>query len=170
MDMTASLAAKSDQLNALDLTGPQTFTIERVTKGSDDQPFNFHLVGLPGRPYRPSKGMRRVMVRAWGPDPETYVGYRLTLVCNPDVTWAGAAVGGIQISAMSNLKPGLFPYPLTVSKTKRVMHTVDPLPDVPPVDVEAVTDQNELRDLWNKRPDLRDAITARVNELKEQAS
>lgn len=135
MDMTESLVAKSDQLNAVDLTEPRTFTIEKVTQGSPDQPFNFHLVGLPGRPYRPSKGMRRVMARGWGAkNVETvYPGRRLTLFCEPKVKWAGEPVGGIRISHMSDIGDG-FSTPLAESKQKRAMYRVDPLPDLSPID------------------------------------
>lgn len=39
MDMTASIEPKSDQINADDLmTSPRTFTIERVSAGSAEQP------------------------------------------------------------------------------------------------------------------------------------
>ncbi len=131
MDMTESLAAKSDQLNAVDLTEPRTFTIEKVTAGSADQPFNFHLVGLPV-PYRPSKGMRRVMARGWGAKnvETTYPGRRLTLFCELEVKWAGAPVGGIRISHMSDIGDG-FTIPLAESQKKRGLYRVDPLPDAP---------------------------------------
>jgi hypothetical protein len=67
MDLTESIAPKSDQLNADDLiSGPVTVTIREVAKGSPELPVDVHLVEFPGRAYRPSKRMRRVMVMAWG--------------------------------------------------------------------------------------------------------
>ena len=66
LDMTESLAAKSDQLDAVDLlSGPRTFTIESVSKHNAEQPFNFHLTDFP-RVWRPGKSMRRVIAAAWG--------------------------------------------------------------------------------------------------------
>ncbi|NKV63722.1 hypothetical protein GS924_06835 [Rhodococcus hoagii] len=59
MDLTESIAPRSDQLNAEDLlSGPRTVTVEKVTKGSAEQPVNVHLVEFPGRPFRPSKTVR----------------------------------------------------------------------------------------------------------------
>jgi hypothetical protein len=73
MDLTAAIAPKSDQLNAEDLlTGERTFTIASVEPGSAEQPVNVHLVEMPGRPWRPSKSMSRVMAYLWGPDTEPY--------------------------------------------------------------------------------------------------
>src|SRR5699024_6986628 len=88
MDLTESIAPKSDQINAEDLlSGPRTFTIEKVTAGSAEQPVNVHLREFPGRPYRPSKSMRRVMVAAWGSDASAYTGRRITLYRDPEVTF-----------------------------------------------------------------------------------
>lgn len=176
MDMTESLAAKSDQLNATDLlAGPRTFTIEKVTQGSPEQPFDFHLVENPGHPYRPSKGMRRVIARGWGPKAEAYTGRRFTLYCDPTVKWAGAPVGGIKVSHMSDVGDG-FTAPLAESKTKRAMHRVDPLPDATPAtpaqpqpsveDVAACTDPEALKVMWRRSgPERRAQIEARVAEL-----
>ena len=100
MDLTDSIAPKSDQLNAEDLlTGPRTFTIEKVAAGSIEQPVNVHLVEFPGRPYRPSKSMRRLMVAAWGKESSVYAGRRLTLYRNPDIMFGKDKVGGIPPSA-----------------------------------------------------------------------
>jgi hypothetical protein len=64
-DLTESIVPKSDQLNAEDLlTGPRTFTITEVRKGSLEQPVDIHLAEFPGRPFRPSKTVRRILVAA----------------------------------------------------------------------------------------------------------
>lgn len=127
MDLTESIAPKSDQINAEDLlTGPRTFTIEKVSAGNPEQPVNVYLVELPGRPYRPSKSMRRVMVSAWGKEASAYAGHRLTLYRDPEVTFGRDKVGGIKISHMSNLDKRLT-VALTVTRGKRAMYTVEPL-------------------------------------------
>jgi hypothetical protein len=131
LDMTASTEARSDQINAADLvSGPRTYTIEKVTKGSAGYPFDFHLVESPGKVYRPNLGMRRVIVKGWGPKPATYHGRRLTLFNEPTVIYAGAEIGGIQISQMSNLDKVL-KTSLVISQKKKVPFTVQPLPDAP---------------------------------------
>lgn len=173
MDISDSLLAKSEQLNAVDIVAPRTFTIEKVTKGSADQPYDFHLIESPGHPYRPSKGMRRIIARGWGVKAEVYAGRRFTLFCNPDVLWAGAAVGGIQISHMSDIKEA-FTVPLALSKTKRVMFRVEPLTDAPPEptaeQVAASTDLEQLRG-WHaiSGPERRKQILTRRDELTPPA-
>lgn len=131
MNLSDSIVPKSDQLNAEDLlSGPQTVTIEKVTAGTSEQPVNVHLVETPGRPYRPSKTMRRVMVACWGPDAALYVGRRMTIYRDPAVKFGGMAVGGIKISHLSNIDKRTM-LALTETRGKRVPHVVDPLPDAP---------------------------------------
>lgn len=133
MDLTESIAPRSDQLNAEDLlTGPRTFTIEQVNEGSSEQPVNVHLVESPGRPYKPSKTCRRLLVAAWGKDSTAYVGRRLTLYRDPEVTFGRDKVGGIKISHLSNLDKRLT-LALTVTRGKRAAYIVDPLPAAAPV-------------------------------------
>lgn len=132
MDLTESIAPKSDQLNAEDLlTGPRTFTIDKVSAGSSEQPVNIHLVEFPGRPYRPSKTQRRIMVAAWGKETNVYPGRRLTLYRDPEVKFGGAKVGGIKISHLSHLDKRLT-VALTETRGKRAQYTIEPLPDAPP--------------------------------------
>jgi hypothetical protein len=131
MDMTESIAPKSDQLDAVDLlSGPRTFTIEKVTANNPEQPFNFHLAEFP-RVWRPGKSMRRVIVAAWGPDASKYAGQRITLFCDPTVQFGGAAVGGSRISHMSGIDKPL-KVPLLVTKGRSAIFTVQPLPAAAP--------------------------------------
>lgn len=127
LDMTKTTEAKSDQLNAVDLTGaPKTITITKVAIPGGDQPVTINYEDDGGKPYKPCKGMRRGLVAIWGKDAEQYIGRALTLVINPDVTWGGAAVGGIQISHASDIDKQI-KFPLALSKQKRIMFTIDPL-------------------------------------------
>ena len=127
MDMTEFIAPNSAQLNADDLlTGPMTVTITEVTQGNAEQPVNVNTVETPGRPYKPSKSMRRVMVAAWGKDASAYAGRRLTLYCNPEIKFGGAKVGGIEISHMSDIE-GDLKVSLTATRGKKKLHTVKPL-------------------------------------------
>jgi len=174
MDLTDSIAPNSDQLNAEDmLSGPMTVTIEKVTAGSSEQPVNVHLVELPGRPYRPSKSMRRVMVGAWGPEASNYTGRRMTLYRDPEVRFGGMAIGGIKISHLSHIDKPLR-LALTVSRGKRAVHTVDPLTDAPTPagptveQVQATESVDELRAMWSTAsPEVQAAIKVRVAELQQ---
>ncbi len=136
MDLTDSIAPKSDQLNAEDLlSGPRTVTIEKIAKGSAEQPVNIHLVEFPGRPFRPSKTVRRIFVAAWGAEASAYIGRRVTLYRDPAVRFGGQEVGGIRVSHMSHISKRLT-LALTVTRGKRAPFIVDPLPDGP----SAITD------------------------------
>lgn len=127
IDLTESIAPKSDQLDAIDLiSGPRTFTIERVTANNPDQPFNFHLRDFP-RVWRPGKSMRRVIVKAWGPSADNYVGKRVTLYCDETVRFGNDVTGGTRISHMSGIDKKLT-IPLIVKRGKSAMYTVEPLP------------------------------------------
>lgn len=179
MDLTASIAPKSDQINADDLiSGPRTFTVESVTEGSTEQPFNIHLVENPGRPYRPSKSMRRVLVMAWGKESDEWpTGGRITLYRDPEVTFGRDQVGGIKIRALSHINRPMT-FALTEKRGSRKPHTVEPLTEAAaqplpralptPEDIAAAFDRDVLQAMWRQFPDghpARKAIEARVAEL-----
>ena len=150
MDMTSTIQPRSDQLNADDLlTGPMTVTITEVTQGNAEQPVNVNTVETPGRPYKPSKSMRRVMVAAWGKDASAYAGRRLTLYCNPEIKFGGNKVGGIEISHMSDIDADL-KVSLTATRGKKKLHTVKPLaapaPYAPSQDWLALIKEAETHD------------------------
>jgi hypothetical protein len=131
IDLTDSIAPKSDQLDAQDLLGgPRTFTIERVTANNVEQPFNFHLREFP-RVWRPGLSMRRVIVKAWGPEADNYIGKRVTLYCDETVRFGNDVTGGTRISHMSGIDKKLS-VPLLVKRGKSALFTVQPLPDVAP--------------------------------------
>jgi hypothetical protein len=128
MDLTESIAPKSDQLDAIELvSGPRIFKIERVSTHNAEQPFNFHLEGFP-RVWRPGKSMRRIIVAAWGSSAETYAGKRVELYCDPSIQFGNDITGGTRISRMSGIDKPL-KVPLLVKRGKSALFTVDPLPD-----------------------------------------
>jgi hypothetical protein len=129
IDMSKFIEAKSDQLNADDLIGAaKTIKVTGVTiKENDQQPVIISYEGDNGKPYKPSKGMRRVLMRGWGRDGSAYIGRMMTLFNNPEVKYGGQDVGGIQISHMSGV-PKAFTIALAVSRGKKVNFTVQPLP------------------------------------------
>ena len=111
MDIADTIQAKSDQLNADDLLGgPQVFTVAGVDVVGGEQPVHVHLVEAPGRPWKPSKGMRKALIAIWGPRSADYAGRSIGLYRNPDVLWAGKPAGGIQVGAASHIdKPVTIP-------------------------------------------------------------
>ena len=168
MDMTRTIEPRSDQLNADDLmAGPVTVTITSVTRGTPEQPVNVELAEYPGRPYRPAKSMRRVLVAAWGKDSSVYAGRRLTLYRDPRVRFGREEVGGIRISHLSHISEAMTVM-LTVTRGRRAPFTVQPLPDDAPREtlakpreahggsatvverLDAATTLDDLRALWDE--------------------
>lgn len=126
-DMSAVIVPKSDQINADDLiSGPLTITIEDVQiRGGQEQPVSIYFAGS-DKAFRPCKSMSRVLVAAWGPDANAYIGRSLTLYRDPKVKWAGMEVGGIRISHMSHIDREMV-MALTATKGSRKPHAVKPL-------------------------------------------
>jgi hypothetical protein len=164
MDLTDSIAPRSDQINAEDLlTGPRIITITDVQRGTAEQPVNILTAEFgPGRPYKPSKTMRRVLVAAWGKEASAYKGRRLMIYRDPEITFGRDKVGGIRISAMSDIDSRLS-LALTVTRGKRAPFTVEPLPPETPAD--RIT---ALRAEWKTADEeRRQVITAEVDELSK---
>lgn len=127
--LMTTIAPKSDQLNADDLIGDRTLTI-KVTKVSllaeADQPIAIGFEGDNGKPYKPCKSMRRVLVNCWGGDGNQFIGRSMTLFRDDKVQFGGLAVGGIRISHLSNIDKDVV-MALTASRANRKPYTVKPL-------------------------------------------
>jgi hypothetical protein len=141
MDITATLAPKSDQLNSDDLiAGPRTITVTKVSAGSVEQPVAIAFEGDNNKPWYPCKSMRRVLVAAWGADSSQYIGRRVTLFRDPSVTYGSIQVGGIRVSHLSHLD-GPLSIALTVTRQKRTPYRVQPLAAAPAPAVVADAEQ-----------------------------
>lgn len=124
MDISQALVAKSDCLNASDLTGsPVVATIKDVRKGDAAKPVIVELEGMDGRPWKPSKGMLRVVAHAWGTESDKWIGRLVKLANNPEVIYAGEKVGGVEVIAMSHIDAA-FTIPVRISQKKVKQHTV----------------------------------------------
>lgn len=175
MDISSTIEPDSTQLDAVDLVnGPQTFVIERVSKGNAEQPVNIHLQGFP-RPWRPSKNMRRVLVACWGKDASQYAGKAVRLYCDPNVTFGGQKVGGVRIEAVSHIdRPQTVPLLISRGKTSMYQVGVLPAPQAPTAvpsvsdeQIAAATTVEELRSLWAGADEIQQqAIKARVAEIE----
>ncbi len=132
VDLSKTILAKSDQLNADDLmSGPITITITNVTQGSgEDQPICIRYEGDNGKPWKPCKSMRRVLCALWGSDGSNYIGRRMTIFRDPSVKWAGMEVGGIRISHMSHIDKEER-MALTASKGSKKGYIIKPLQNSP---------------------------------------
>lgn len=166
MDISKTIEAKSDQLNAADIMQPVTVTITDVRKGDADQPVWISTAEYPGKYFKPAKTVRRVLVHCWGADAAQYIGRQMTLYNDPSVTWAGEAVGGIRVSHLSHITRSMT-FPLPVSRGKRQKVTIEKIevqqhpiqqpaqvPEQPVNWDEAIFDchgnTDDLRALWTR--------------------
>ena len=129
-NVSFACAAKSDQLNAVDIMGIEpVIRIREVRVAQGEQPVWVFFQGDNNRPWKPSKGMLRIMMAAWGPESDDWVGERVKLYFEPTVTWAGEQVGGIRIRALSSIKEDGMLVALTLNRKKRVALRVELLPE-----------------------------------------
>ena len=128
MDLTPTLAAKSNQINADDLIGgPLTIRITNISPtGNNEQPVSIEFEGGNGKAYLPCKSMRRLMVAVWGADGKAYIGRGLTLFRDPEVSYGGIKVGGVRISHMSHMN-GPMAISLAEKRGKKTISKVEPL-------------------------------------------
>lgn len=150
-----TITPKSDQLNFDDLQGHnKTITVSSVKAGTPEQPVTVHYEGENGRPYKPCKSMRRVLIHAWGEDGRKWAGQSMTLYGDPEVKFGGVKVGGIRISHLTGLDRKL-DLSLTVTKAKRAPYTVEPL-----VMQSQAPAQYPAELFAEKLPAMRDAIAS----------
>ena len=144
-DILKSIEPRSDQLNADDLvTGPITVTITKVSRGDREQPIVVDLEGYDGRPYKPCKTMRRIMVAVFSDDAKAWIGQQMTLYNDPEVVYAGVKVGGIRISHISGItEPRVFIMTLTRGKKREI--TIEPIEQLSAIDREYI--ENTTRDI-----------------------
>jgi len=122
-----TIIPKSNQLNADELlAGPITIKISNVRRDNSDQPIIINYDGDGGRPYKPCKSMRKVLVFAWGENGLNWIGRSMTLFCDPDVVFGGEVVGGTRISHMSDID-GDLKVTITVKRGKKAQYIVKKL-------------------------------------------
>lgn len=120
-----AMAAKSDQLNALDIVGCEpVIRIRDVTIKRGDQPVSVYFEGDNNKPWKPSKGMLRVLAFAWGEDEKKWIGRHAQIYFEPTVTFGGKEVGGIRIRALSDISKSGILLALAISKQKREPYKV----------------------------------------------
>ena len=126
-DISNTIQAKSDQLNADDLiSAPRTIKITSVTKGTPDSPVFINYEGGTGRPFKPCKTVRRILSLGWGVMANEWTGKSVTLYNDPSVIYAGKAIGGIRIKAMSDI-PKRIVVSLSTTRGKKTEHKIDVL-------------------------------------------
>lgn len=126
-NLSVTAQAKSDQLNADDLLGGDlTITVTSVRIGTSDQPVIIGYEGDNGKPYRPCKSMRKVLIFAWGENGNAWIGKSMTIYNKKDVKFGGVEVGGIRISHMSDIQSDI-KISLTATRGKKEPHMIKKL-------------------------------------------
>lgn len=169
MSMAKAIQPRSDQMNSMDmLAGDRILTITRVQvrEDADEQPVSIWFAEFPeGRPFKPSKTVSRILVAAWGDDEQVYIGRRLHLYRDPEVTFGKDKPGGIRVKAMSHI-PKRFAVTLATSRGKVAPYIIDVLPDATPsspVATEEDVRRAALRKEWKTADEARKAeIEAQV--------
>ena len=161
-DLSSTIVAKSDQMNADELIEPVTITITQVNKmSSKDQPIHIHSVG--NQPFKPCLTMRRMLIAAWGKYKDDWIGKSMVLYCDPEVVWAGKAQGGIRISHVSGIDQPISKM-LSVTRGRKGMFTLLPLvmEDYTKI-IQQYTEAgaNERNEMW---PTLKPFQQAAINE------
>lgn len=186
-DLRATIIPKSDQLNTDQLLGgPITITVSDVRLGSEDQPISLHYANDGGRPFKPCKTMRKVLIHAWGENGHNWVGKSMTLYADPSVRFGNMDVGGIRISHLTDI-PRDINVSLAATKGKKALHEIKVME--PPGDGatigqvlaaiagahngETLKSAKELAMQLAEGPDrvkAIDAYKAKVAELKDKAA
>lgn len=160
IDLSKTIAAKSDQLNSDDLIGnPITVTVTGVNLLAGEQPVSISFQGDNGKPWKPCKSMRRVLVTVWGKNGNDYIGRSLTLYRDPNVSFGGQAVGGIRISHMSDVEKSIT-MSLTAAKNSKKPFTVQPLKTIAPQSQEPINEEQLIIEATEKAGKGKAAFTA----------
>lgn len=165
-DVTTLAQAKSDQMNAADITGSSiTVMITNVIQtGKADQPLEVYISDRP-LPWRPSKGMIRMLIGCFTKHSINWVGQMITLYEDPSVTWAGKAAGGIRFSAASHgeAKPKTFRIP--TSRSKKVTLNVENIETIAYPDDKFQANKGKFIDAMQQgKTDLNGVVLRVVND------
>lgn len=187
VDMSQFVEAKSDQLNADDLIGnPRIITVTRVTGDGGDQPVSIYYEGDNGKPFKPCKTMRRVLMAVWGKyASRDYPGRSMRLYRDDSVTFGGLATGGIRISHVSHLdketvvvvmktkgkKAGIKIYPLK-DAARQQQQSADMTLDQARDALDAAETLDDLRTAWQRKSMAphRDALKQHLEDRKAKLS
>lgn len=164
MDISETLAPKSDQLDNIDLrdSDPRVFTVTGVdVKAGAEQPVVVHLAEF-DRPWKPGKNMRRVLAYCWGRESDNWIGKRVELFSDERVKFGNETPGGTRISRLSHID-GPKSAPVMLSQGRAGTYKVEQLPDEPLPDLTAA---DKLRAEWRTAtPERRTQIEAEVEAL-----
>lgn len=129
-----AMQSKSDRLNFVDIGSSSIIAfIEAVTvTNADSENVIVKFTGCGGKPYKPNKGMIRVLAGAWGDDSDSWIGKTIKIGGDPTVKWGSEEVGGLVIDALSDIDPKGYTAYIQKNKRVRVKKTIPLLVVEPP--------------------------------------
>lgn len=161
--MRVDIKKNTDQLNYEDFLGGVTrvVTIAKVEKGRKEAQYDISIEE-DDRYWRPPATILKLLKLAYGEEGADWVGKKAMLYGDPDVKMKGVKVGGIRVSHLSHID-GPLTASLTVTRGQTAVFTVDPLPELSPVEA--------LRLEWKTAtPERKTEIEAQVAQLTNEAS
>lgn len=125
VDISFALEAKSDQLNAVDIIAAERIIkIRDVKVQKGEQPVSVYFDGDNNKPWKPCKGMLRILAGAWGQDTAAWIGKSAQIFYEPTVMYGGKEVGGIRIRKLSDIDPKGLNFSLAINRQRREPYPV----------------------------------------------
>lgn len=106
LDLSGTIKAKSDQLNADDLVaGPIMVQVEGVNLTKDpQQPVHIYYYGCENKPFKPCLTVRRILIALWGADGNQWADKWMNLYIDKSVSFGKQKnIGGIRVDAVSHI-------------------------------------------------------------------
>lgn len=130
-DLRHTIIPKSDQLNTDQLIGgPLTITVSGVKlSDSAEQPVTVNYVNDGGRPFKPCKTERKLLIHAWGADARKWAGRSMTLYNDPAVKFGSDTTGGVRISHLSHIEAEQIEARLAATRGKKVLRVIKRMAD-----------------------------------------
>ena len=129
LDLSGTIKAKSDQLNADDLVaGPVTVQVEGVKLTNDPkQPIHIYYYGCENKPFKPCLTVRRVLIALWGVDGNQWDNGWMNLYIDASVSFGNQKnIGGIRVDALSHIQSAAT-ISLTVRRGMKQHFTIKPI-------------------------------------------
>lgn len=153
-DIARAIEPQSDRQNAEDYRlGPKVFTVAGTSDYRDEKgrpKVNVHLAEAPERPFKPSATNLRLIAIGWGDDDTAWTGRRIRLALDPEVMFGREKVGGIRVSALSDI-PQPYTAKLPVTRGKKAEFRVEILPTEQPPPIPAFTTVDDYRTYFQER-------------------
>tara|TARA_R110000764_G_scaffold10764_1_gene32826 strand:+ start:1000 stop:1425 length:426 start_codon:yes stop_codon:yes gene_type:complete len=129
LDLSGTIKAKSDQLNADDfISGDKLVQVEGVNLTKDpQQPVQIYYYGCEGKPFKPCLTVRRILIKLWGIDGSQWTNKWMNLYVDQTVSFGKQKnIGGIRVNAVSHI-PSAATISLSIRRGVKQHFVVQPI-------------------------------------------